>query len=718
MLRALRRRWLLALTLVVFLGPLATAAAWYLVPVRHSARALFHVKSIQPALLYPTAEGASQFLNYQRTQLALVKSRLVLNAALKQPGVAHTAILSNQPSPVEWLEQAIKADYSIAPEVLRISLAGDSQEELVLIVNAVSTAYQNEIVDKEVVERNTRLEELKKLLVKYTNSLEGERRSLRELAETVGSSDQKLIAFKHQFAQERLAASRKELLQLQSDMRKAMVEAAALPQADKLPDVIMSESALEERYRHDPVIVQTLGEIAKTEHLINETKQLSARGDAEPSLVGYRARLESAQKALTARKDLLRPQIVKELREKARDELLANAGRAQGRVRILTELEKALKKEVDDMVKETRVINSGALDMAAIQDELAKTEEVTKRLGAKIEALTVEKEAPPRIRQLEEASVNADSQTKRRMALAGGAGLGMVFFALFGLAWLELRVGRISTLADVKVGAGLRLVGTLPTLPAQGRASSAADGRTNGARPSWHLLLESVDATRTVLMHTVRSEGLRAVMVTSALSGEGKTSLSSQLAVSLARVGFKTLLVDGDLRRPMLHDLFGVPVSPGLCELLRGEAGPDDVIRPTPVPGLSLVSVGRFDASVQQALALHRGKDVFQKIKNYYDLVVLDSSPVLPVADSLLLAQYVDGVLFAVLRDVSRMPSLVAACDRVASVGIRVLGAVMAGVHAEGYTGSQAYYQSAYYPQAPAPGPDSRAQVSVETSPS
>ena len=88
----------------------------------------------------------------------------------------------------------------------------------------------------------------------------------------------------------------------------------------------------------------------------------------------------------------------------------------------------------------------------------------------------------------------------------------------------------------------------------------------------WYsLLLESIDATRTMLVHAARSGSHRVIMIASALPGEGKTSLASHLATSLARSGQKTLLIDADLRCPSIHRLFDLAPDPGLSELLRGE---------------------------------------------------------------------------------------------------------------------------------------------------
>src|SRR5205823_3082907 len=198
------------------------------------------------------------------------------------------------------------------------------------------------------------------------------------------------------------------------------------------------------------------------------------------------------------------------------------------------------------------------------------------------------------------------------------------------------------------------------------------------------VITESVDAIRTQLVHAARTDGLHVVMVTSAVGGEGKTSLASQLAASLARAWRKTLLIDGDLRNPAAHKLFDLPLEPGFSEALRGEINLTDAVKPTLLSRLWLMPAGHWDAHAVQALAQEGVASMFEQLKQQYDFIVVDSCPVLPVADSLLLGQHVDGVIFSVLRDVSRLPSIQAAQHKLRSLGVRTLGAVVIGASDDG----------------------------------
>ncbi len=193
------------------------------------------------------------------------------------------------------------------------------------------------------------------------------------------------------------------------------------------------------------------------------------------------------------------------------------------------------------------------------------------------------------------------------------------------------------------------------------------------------MLIESIDGVRTNLIHCQGSESTQVVMITSALDREGKTTVASQLAASLARGGRRALLIDGDLRRPAAHRLFELPLEPGLCEVLRGEADVNDVIRPTRAAGLWMIPAGQYDLESIQALSKDGLAEVFETLRQKFEFIVVDSAPVLTIADSLMLGQHVDAVIMSVVRDVSQAPKVYDACERLRAVGMRILGCVVNG---------------------------------------
>ena len=143
--------------------------------------------------------------------------------------------------------------------------------------------------------------------------------------------------------------------------------------------------------------------------------------------------------------------------------------------------------------------------------------------------------------------------------------------------------------------------------------------------------------------------------------------------------------------------MFDLPVEPGLAALLRCEAEVTEVIRSTPAPNLWIIPAGRCDGATLQALAEGKIRPLLDRLKEQFDFVIVDSSPVLPVVDALEMGQNVDVVIFSLLRGVSRLPSVYDAYERLTSLGIRVIGAVVNGVHQDRYGYAYRYYHSYGY---------------------
>lgn len=192
---------------------------------------------------------------------------------------------------------------------------------------------------------------------------------------------------------------------------------------------------------------------------------------------------------------------------------------------------------------------------------------------------------------------------------------------------------------------------------------------------------------------------LRRVMVTSAGSGEGKSTIVANLGVCFAQAERSVLLVDGDLRRPTLHALFQQPSNPGLSSYLAGDALLDAVLLKTSVPNLSLVPSGPVPPNPAELLASRRMREFLEVVGERFDVVVLDSPPVLAVSDASVLAPIVDGVLLLVESGGVARPALRRAKDQLEAVHGRIVGAVVNRFDASANGYSKRYYDNyeSYY---------------------
>ena len=298
-----------------------------------------------------------------------------------------------------------------------------------------------------------------------------------------------------------------------------------------------------------------------------------------------------------------------------------------------------------------------------------------------MDALDLELKKRPRIQVIERAHVPSVNDWVFKYGIIVVVSTAILGGTVFGVAFWDYQAWKISASNDLTGITSIRVVGSLPTLDRRGGSMLPWGGLNGSALES--VLIESIDSVRTAILCGNGDHPLNVVMVTSPTAQEGKTTLAGQLAISLARSGRRTLLVDADVHNPQQHYVFGVPFGRGFCELLRREVQLDEVVQHVSVEGLSLIPAGYCDQASLRALTSSSVQDLFNKLRSEFDFIVLDSGPVLVGADPLLLGQHADTTLLSLRRDVSCIPKINEACDRLRAVGVSIMGAVLNGARVE-----------------------------------
>jgi succinoglycan biosynthesis transport protein ExoP len=190
------------------------------------------------------------------------------------------------------------------------------------------------------------------------------------------------------------------------------------------------------------------------------------------------------------------------------------------------------------------------------------------------------------------------------------------------------------------------------------------------------LISEAYRSLRTALLLSSARE-LKVVAVTSAVAGEGKTATASNLAVVLAQLGRPVLILDCDLRKPRLHQVFHVSNRVGLVNQLTGTADLETVILPTEVPNLWVLPSGPTPPNPSELLSSERMRELLRTLRGRFDYVIIDTPPALAVTDSTLVGVLVDGVVLTlrsnkVTREEARMVR-----DRLRQADVKILGAVL-----------------------------------------
>jgi capsular exopolysaccharide synthesis family protein len=719
LLRALKRRWLLAVCLgIIVAGSLAAGVWFFLPPAKEIAYAKVAVMNQVGAVFqHPEANTDSQ--TYLRTQVAYLRSPLVIDSALNDPEVAKLSFVQEHYYPGDWILQQLKIDFPDGPQIPRLYLKLENPDEARLIIAAIIKVYFDEVIDRDKNDRARRLKWLQNLSDDAENRLAGIKKKNKGFAQLVGAADPKNRALKQEMALKELRSTREELskvtaqlvqqaLQVKhSEGTKAPAMARATALAVSLPASPASsltalaaawavagkateipEQMVEEIIDKDKDVAKARAAIKKTEIDLAQARNRFKNQD-DRAIRTLEDRLDVQKKGLDEVLKEARPEAMEAVRKRLEQTAQREVELAKEKIAYLKEYREILEKEKKNLEAEAQELNQGNLNLDEGQDDLNRVAKFAELMASKRDELKVEMDAPARVKLLEPARIERIESTPRKIRFAGLAGLGGLGLTFFAIGFLEFRRRRLDSPETAVRELGIQIVGTVPSCPSSRRLTAH---KSNELSYYQQVLTHSIDAARISLIHHASRGELKTIMIASALPGEGKTSLTSHLAVSMARAGFKTLVVDGDLRNPALHELFGQSIQPGLCDLLKGECTTTEACQATSIEHLSLLPAGRCSSQVLRLLAQGKARHLFEQLKQEYDFIILDSSPVLLVSDVLLVAQQVDGVLFSMLCQVSCLPQVQEAYERLAILGVPVLGAVVSGTPARGYYGTHLAY--------------------------
>jgi capsular exopolysaccharide synthesis family protein len=738
LMRAFKRCWLPATLIGLLCGVVAAGVAWVLSPgPKFTALSVVEMPEKNPKFLMAIQENRVGLEAYQRIQLALVKSRGVLKLVLDDPEVKKLATvrkkIAEEPDPIQWLEREVHADFNRGPEILRISMNGENGDELLKLVNALTRVYVAQAFNKEAAGRTARLQKLREFQDLYEKRLDEKQKALKSGANG-GAGDKDLLIGRLPVLQIPLEAEIRQLELLQNKMRELEVRIAhyqakewsvwpanvaplaTLPQPGLPVHLALNGLAVTRGAGRvdmpagfapvaESVIAETIDKqenvkkaLAQVDHLEKHVAYLirtSPPTKRPPSLSKSQQELVEARKALAKERDLVRGEIVADLWRRGLADARNSRLQAEEELRMLRPLAKLIQHRVELLRGDDQKLDVSALGAGSLRRQVETIEGILKTIQANIDDLDLQQQILPRDVPPEEAVLYRETGKTRQLAITGMAGAGSLGLVVLGFSWWEFRRRRVSSPDEVVHGLGMRLVGALPDFAYRHRRVRLL-GRADMPESHWqNLLAASVDSVRTTLLHAEQNYGVRVVVITSAVAGEGKTSLSCHLAASLDRAGRRTLLIDADMRAATAHRLFDLRRSPGFSEVLRGEVTLEEAIQPTPVGGLAFLAAGRADPLAIQMLAQPRLAEVLRQIRGQFDFVLIDSCPVLPVADALLMGQHADAVIFSVLRDISRLPKVHAAYQRVGSLGIPILGAVVSGARDELYAAGYHYAYAA-----------------------
>lgn len=749
----LRRRWL-RIGIGTALGILALVAYWwYAPPIYESTAEIFVMRKDTAAVGVEAGNPSETAVNEEllATHMKLMQSKSIIQSALEADG------LLELPSIVERLdEDETPADYVVdniyvrrggsgqskAAHVLSVSFRHGSDEDAKRVVEAIVASYRRFLAEKVQnvsVEAADLIEQAQTKLQDDLKTAEAKYEEFRRQAPLLWKGEESTNIHRENYA-----AVEAELAELGLRYAEATSRLDSVQEALKAFD----ESDASELARLSVIDEKTAPRIALL---------LSAEKDASASATFMALQPERMESARSEFTELL---TLKSRRHAMADQL------GESHPDMI-----ALKKQIDlveDYIREkTAKINTDKSlseitpklvvdtyleflrnDLAAIRarkkalETLAKTE---KELAQSLVSFELEGETLRKDMLRKQDLYDAVVDRLREINIAKDYGgyisevivepelgervwpdlpicliLGAVVGLGFGLAWAgwrDYREALYRNPTDIQAGLGLPLIAHMPRFSmgkaekARRASKSPIDRSVIAAHTPAAADVEAVKVLRTHLFLMKKSSpGCLVVQMTSPSQGDGKSTLTANLAVTIAQAGRRVLVIDADLRRPAMHRLLGISANTGLAAVLKGEKPASAAVVRTQIEGLSLMPCGGDPpANPSELLESRRFADLLKDVRGAYDIILVDTPPVLAVVDPTIVAQLMDGVLLTLAVDRDNKIQAERARDSLLDVGAKMVGVVVNGVaSSSGYDVNNRggyrygrYYQSAAVTSSP-----------------
>lgn len=456
-----------------------------------------------------------------------------------------------------------------------------------------------------------------------------------------------------------------------------------LAQQERAPD----RALIEQRVRTDPDIERLQQEIEAREDAWKQQSKIAHPGRLPDRYGDLLAEIEKEKERLQAKK----VELAKELLTRAKIDLDAQASlRFEELVGAVESLRTKIEMVADRLARledhsdksdSTGVVT---LNLEFARSDLARAENVHQRLSERILELEIEEGAPNQVTKKTDATVARTPTLARatsKIAVLSLAGL-FIPFGL-GITWDGLR-RHIFEASQIRDALQIPVLGEISTLPSRPSLLSPVSA---GRRRLENLLYEeSILNLASNVTYGESMANVKVLAIASAVGGEGKSTLATQLAAGLARSHrLPVLLIDGDLRAPSVGKTFSLNEEVGLAQVLGGECQPEDAIQVTTNPNLFVLPAGGPEPAPHHLFSNDTMGSLLKELRPRYRFIVLDTPPVLSSGEALSLARLADATIISTLKDVSLVSQVSQLLERVSSVGGRVVGAVISGVSPRAY---------------------------------
>ncbi len=352
--------------------------------------------------------------------------------------------------------------------------------------------------------------------------------------------------------------------------------------------------------------------------------------------------------------------------------------------------------------EQSKALSMAVQDVEYLNRELEQVKNLQEAYLEKIKQLELGPSASQRsLKELNLPEIGFLYGPKLPPYLLGGAAIG--FLILAGLAvLLDLADKSFRSPEEIAASIGAPVLGHIPAMELDKLVKNPTAKVDNSLCTIHHSrgrVSEAYRSVRTGLFFSNRSGDLKVIQVTSPVPGDGKSTLASNLAVTMAQSGRSVLLIDADFRRPRIAKLFNIDSDKGMATAVAGVCELDEALHSSPIPGLSIMPGGRRPSNPAELLSSQRFADLLGALREKFDIIIVDTPPLLAVSDPCAIAAVVDGVVLTTRLRRNVKPLVTRASHILDSVDAQLLGIVVNGVSQEagyGYNYGYRDYRYAY----------------------
>lgn len=693
----------------LFLMVATVPLIWIAVVPYYTATARIRVSPVVPRVLFKTEDNGMVplYQSFLNTQKGVILSQQVLDRVLDQldvqqtrwfrePNASWVSRLRGPTPAIARLKNALSVLAVRNTEWINVSMEADDPREAKLIVDAVVHQFHRLVVEGYDETAKERLETLRRDRIPLRDTIKGLIAKKIDVSIELGTDSPAEL---RSHLATLLNSMQEELAHLTRTRRVdewvlEQLEAGRSVQSEVVADDKADEAVFAEEdrvYAEDPEWMRFRATMQSHHKQIAASREWL--GDSHPTMQRLEVQLEHAQDLLNEREieldGLWERRVAKaaDPPEAAVDrETILDPNNLTYLIERSKQEEYVLSVAIAEQRERVEEASLIARDLANHDQELGQSRELLAAVQQRISELEMEGKAPGRI-SISRALMSSEPARDRRMVLTVLAVLGALMGGI-GAGFLRWKLDpAVSDAGDMTQAVGLPFLGHIPQSPPNTELSD---------HEYWQLH-ERIRMVRTALLDRVGGDATT-VLITSPGARTGKTTIALLLAKSLAVAGKKVLMVDADFRSGALSERLGLASNLGLIDLLADRANDATAIIQFDDSGHDVLPAGR-QSSIEDPELIANGAltRCLHRWKRAYDVILLDSPPVLPVADARILASQADGTVLVVRARYTRKSEAVDALVELSAIGAKMFGTVLIGTTKDsGDDNSYGYYFQHY----------------------